>query len=182
MGLITSTNYYTRRNVYHRKVRMRKLILVDIYVPKSQIQLATTCNKNENNRMPKVLMLNYGPNGRRQLGRPLKRPLEEAETGPLNLTPDGWWWWITRCFNKWLISAPSYLLKLICDERELLKKRMTLCSENNNNNNKNFMILSCVYVMMQAFSITPLLSAAWSTWCLVVVENSVRLILRPYYK
>jgi hypothetical protein len=35
-----------------------------------------------NNRMPKI-MLNYRPNGRRQLGRHLKRPLDEAETGLL---------------------------------------------------------------------------------------------------
>jgi len=78
---------------------------VDLYVPKSQIQLAMACNKNESNRMPKVLMLNYGPNGRRKLGRPLKRLLDEAETGTLSLTRDEWWWrwwWITRCFNKWL--------------------------------------------------------------------------------
>jgi hypothetical protein len=33
-----------------------------------------------NNRMPKI-MLNYRPPGRRQLGRPLKRLLDEAETG-----------------------------------------------------------------------------------------------------
>jgi hypothetical protein len=32
------------------------------------------------NRIPKV-MLNYRPNGRRRLGRPLKRLLDEAETG-----------------------------------------------------------------------------------------------------
>jgi hypothetical protein len=35
-----------------------------------------------NNRMPKV-MLNYRPNARRQLGRPLKRLLDEADTGLL---------------------------------------------------------------------------------------------------
>ena len=34
----------------------------------------------KNNRMPKI-MLNYGPNGRRGLGRPLKRLLDAAETG-----------------------------------------------------------------------------------------------------
>jgi len=62
---------------------------VEFYVPKSQIRLATACNKNENNRMLKVLMLNYGPNGRIQLGRPLKRLLDEAETGALSLTRDG---------------------------------------------------------------------------------------------
>jgi hypothetical protein len=32
------------------------------------------------NRMPKI-MLNYVPDGRRRLGRPLKRLLDEAETG-----------------------------------------------------------------------------------------------------
>jgi hypothetical protein len=39
----------------------------------------------KNNRMPKV-MLNYRPNGRRQFARPLKRLLEEAETGLLRPT------------------------------------------------------------------------------------------------
>jgi len=33
-----------------------------------------------NNRMPKI-MLNYWQNGRRRLGRPLKRLLDDAETG-----------------------------------------------------------------------------------------------------
>jgi hypothetical protein len=33
-----------------------------------------------NDRMPKI-MLNYRPNGRRRLGRPLKRLLNEDETG-----------------------------------------------------------------------------------------------------
>jgi len=32
------------------------------------------------NRMTKI-MLNYRPNGRRQLGRPLKKLPDEAETG-----------------------------------------------------------------------------------------------------
>jgi hypothetical protein len=34
-----------------------------------------------NNRMPKII-LNYRPNEQRQLGRPLKRLLDEARTGP----------------------------------------------------------------------------------------------------
>jgi hypothetical protein len=38
--------------------------------------------KMNNNRMPKI-MLNYRPNGRRCLGRSLKRLLDEAETGIL---------------------------------------------------------------------------------------------------
>jgi hypothetical protein len=33
-----------------------------------------------NNRMPKI-MLNYRPDGRRRLGRPLSRLLDEVETG-----------------------------------------------------------------------------------------------------
>ena len=36
--------------------------------------------KRMNSRMPKT-MLSYRPNGRRELGRPLKRLLDEAETG-----------------------------------------------------------------------------------------------------
>jgi hypothetical protein len=40
-----------------------------------------------NNRMPKI-MLNYRPKRRRQLGRPLNRPLDEAETGLLR--PNLW--------------------------------------------------------------------------------------------
>ena len=46
---------------------------------KMQMKLAATCNKNENNMMPKI-MLDCRPNRRRRLGRPLKRLLEEAET------------------------------------------------------------------------------------------------------
>jgi hypothetical protein len=41
------------------------------------LRLATRMNSS---RMPKI-MLNYRPNGRRRLGRPLKRLLDEAETG-----------------------------------------------------------------------------------------------------
>ena len=44
-------------------------------------KLTTTSNQNEL-RMPKVI-LNYRPNGRRRLGRPLKKLLDEAETGIL---------------------------------------------------------------------------------------------------
>jgi hypothetical protein len=40
-----------------------------------------------NNRMPKI-MLTYRPNGRRRLGRPLKRLSHEAETGLLR--PNLW--------------------------------------------------------------------------------------------
>jgi len=40
-----------------------------------------------NNRMPKI-MRNVWPNGRRRLGRPLKRLLDETETGLL--TPNSW--------------------------------------------------------------------------------------------
>jgi hypothetical protein len=43
---------------------------------------------NNNNRMPKT-MLNYRPNGRRWLGRPLKRLLNAAETGQSR--PNSWW-------------------------------------------------------------------------------------------
>jgi len=42
--------------------------------------LATTCNKKEQQQDAKH-MANYRPNGRRQLRRPLKRLLDEAETG-----------------------------------------------------------------------------------------------------
>ena len=41
----------------------------------------------DNNMMPKI-MLNCRPNGRRRLGRPLKRLLDEAETG---LSRPNWW-------------------------------------------------------------------------------------------
>ena len=45
----------------------------------------------KSNRMSKI-MLNYRPNGRRRLERPLKRLLDEAETDLLGLIRDGWWW------------------------------------------------------------------------------------------
>ena len=40
------------------------------------------------NRIPKVA-LNYRQNGRRRLGRPMKRLLDEAETSLYALTLDG---------------------------------------------------------------------------------------------
>ena len=50
--------------------------------------LATTCNENEHQRDAKH-MVNYRPNGLRQIGRPLKRLLDEAETDHERLTRDG---------------------------------------------------------------------------------------------
>jgi len=41
-----------------------------------------------NSRMRKI-MLNYRQNGRRELGRTLKRPLDEVETGLSRTTRDG---------------------------------------------------------------------------------------------
>jgi hypothetical protein len=53
-----------------------------------------------NSRMPKI-MLNYRPNGRRRLGRPLKRLLDETVRKVYHdLTRDGWWWWCySYCCN-----------------------------------------------------------------------------------
>ena len=48
-------------------------------VDEKQIKLATTCNKNEQQNAK--IMLNYRPNGRGRPARPLKRLLDEAETG-----------------------------------------------------------------------------------------------------
>jgi hypothetical protein len=45
-----------------------------------QTKLATTCNKNEQQHDAKAV-LSCRPNGRSRLGRPLKRLLDEAETG-----------------------------------------------------------------------------------------------------
>jgi hypothetical protein len=44
------------------------------------IRLATTCNKNEQ-RQNAIIMLNYGSNERRRLGRSLRILLDEAEIG-----------------------------------------------------------------------------------------------------
>jgi len=44
-----------------------------------RVKLAGTCKKYEQHKDTKV-MQNYRTNGRRRLGRPLKRLLEEAET------------------------------------------------------------------------------------------------------
>jgi hypothetical protein len=46
------------------------------------ITLATAGNKNEQQKMPEI-MLNFGPCGRRQLGRTLKKLFDEAETAIL---------------------------------------------------------------------------------------------------
>jgi len=43
------------------------------------VKLAGTCENNEKHKDAKV-MLNYRPNERRRLGRPLKRLSDEAET------------------------------------------------------------------------------------------------------
>jgi len=48
------------------------------------VKLAGTCKKNEQHKDAKV-MLNYRPNGRRRLGRPLKKQLDEAETGSIKV-------------------------------------------------------------------------------------------------
>ena len=53
---------------------------IDVEAKRIQIKLATTCSKNEQNRTPRI-MLYYRPNGRRRLGKLLKRLLDEAETG-----------------------------------------------------------------------------------------------------
>jgi hypothetical protein len=45
-----------------------------------QFLLATTCKKNGQQHDAKI-MLNIGPNGRRRIGRPWKKLLDEAETG-----------------------------------------------------------------------------------------------------
>jgi hypothetical protein len=44
--------------------------------------LVTTCNKNEQQQDGRI-MLSWRPNGRRGIGRPLKRVLQENETGLL---------------------------------------------------------------------------------------------------
>jgi hypothetical protein len=72
-----------------------------------KIWMSLRQNQLTRNRMPKV-MLNCRPNGRRRLGRPLKRLLDEAETGLLR--PNSWWMMIALNFalnsiiclwNKW---------------------------------------------------------------------------------
>jgi len=62
-----------------------------------------------NSRMPKMA-LNYKPNWRRRLGRPLKRLLDEAETG---LSRSNSWWiclWDPQalCTVAWFSADPSY--------------------------------------------------------------------------
>jgi len=46
------------------------------------VRLAGTCKKNDQHKDDK-LILNYRTNGRRRLGRPLKKLSDEAETGPI---------------------------------------------------------------------------------------------------
>jgi len=52
-----------------------------------QINLSTSCNKNEQQNAKKKL--NYRPNGGKRLGTPLKKLLDEAKTGLLRPTRDG---------------------------------------------------------------------------------------------
>jgi hypothetical protein len=63
------------------------LVGYDVASMDIQIKMAT-CKRMDKNRMPKV-MLNYRPNGRRRLGRPFKKLLDEAEAGLPRLPRDG---------------------------------------------------------------------------------------------
>jgi hypothetical protein len=60
--------------------------------------------RTNNNRMPKI-MLNYRPNERKWLGRPLSRLIEEAET---NLSrPYSWWMMMMMMMMVMMINLPS---------------------------------------------------------------------------
>ena len=83
------TEFFGRRDGYHLFDRkMNEEMLEELKVESADEKLRK-CKSNwlrhvtrmNNNRMAKI-MLKYGrPNGRRRLGRPLKRLLDEAETG-----------------------------------------------------------------------------------------------------
>jgi len=66
-----------------RSVRSKRTVHATIFT--WHLFINTVCN---NNRMPKI-MLNYKPNGRRRIGRSLKRILDEVETGLSKL--NSWW-------------------------------------------------------------------------------------------
>jgi hypothetical protein len=57
-----------------------KLEAVDEKLRRYKLNWLRHVTRMNNSRMPKI-MLNYRPNGPRRLGRPLKRLLDEAETG-----------------------------------------------------------------------------------------------------
>jgi hypothetical protein len=60
---------------------------INIWVP-NIISRLRHVTRMKNNMIPKI-MLNYRPNGRRRLGRHLKRLLDGAETGQSR--PNSWW-------------------------------------------------------------------------------------------
>jgi hypothetical protein len=98
--LVHSNSYFTRnpiwifRNVYQLAIlknRQRKISWRE--TKKIQSNCLRYVMKMNDSRMPKI-MLNYRPNGRRRLGEPLKRLLDEVEQVYQGLTRDGWWrWW-----------------------------------------------------------------------------------------
>ena len=59
--------------------RIKRAIIINVHMPYKSNWLRHVTRMN-NNRTPKW-MLHYRPNGRRQLGRPLRRLLDEAEAG-----------------------------------------------------------------------------------------------------
>jgi len=65
-----------------------KIETVDEKLRRYKLKWFRHVTRMKSNRMSKIV-LNYRPNGRRRLERPLKRLLEEAETSLLGLIHDG---------------------------------------------------------------------------------------------
>ena len=75
--LCRTSKHFTCRKEYKLKVEP-----ADEKLRRYKSNCLRRITRINNNRMAKI-MLNYGPNGRRRLGRPLKRLLDKAETSLL---------------------------------------------------------------------------------------------------
>jgi len=97
----TGTPFLTTKGI--KKIGWVEKITSWSETKKLQIKLATACNKNEQQHVAKV-MLNCTPNGRSQLGRPLKRLLDETKTG---LSRPNWWQMMMMMIVILTLCTPS---------------------------------------------------------------------------
>ena len=84
---------------------------------KIQIKLSVTCNRMNSSRMAKIV-LNCRQNGRRWLGRPLKRLLDKAERGLSR--PHSWWMMMMMMIIHHHHVKNEEVLQSIKEERKIL--------------------------------------------------------------
>ena len=90
--------------------------------------------------MPKI-MLNYQLNGRRRLGRPVKRILDEAEAGLPSPIPDGLWWCLYLTFEQLYPDCSNYKEKGIVINNKIKEAKYLTNTEKTSKKNRGH---SCI--------------------------------------